>query len=66
MSFFIIVLVPVFQVEWSVPIGFYLFALAVDLPPSVHLCEPLVKVFFELVCVFFVVFHNLLTASSIP
>ena len=59
-------LVPVFQVKRGVPVGFYFFALAVDLPPSVHLCEPLVKVFLELVLVVFVVFHNLLTASSIP
>jgi len=62
-------LVSVFQVEWSVklgiPTGLLFIALAVDLPPSFHLGEPLVEVALESVLVFFVVFHNLLTASSI-
>ena len=60
-------LVSVFQVEWgvelSIPTGLLLIMLAVNLLPSFHLGKPLVEV--ESVLVFFVVFHNLLTASSI-
>ena len=66
MSFFIIFLVPVFEVEWSVPVGFDFFALPAGFLFGLHYGEPFVKVFLEFEWVFFVVFHNHLTASSIP
>ena len=62
-------LVPVFEVKrgikLGIPTGLLFVTLAVDLPPSFHLCEPLVEVALESV-LFLFVFHNLLTASSIP